>query len=124
MPSDTFCSADKNKGLLLVDASVAPQEITYPRELDLLNGCRERTERIIDELYIPAPGKRRYDLGLVKPKTMAASESWIAVIFFVMNIAHWWRLCFFLSFFRRLICQISAIFKELVYHKPRYGVIF
>jgi len=58
LPSDRSCSADKNKGLLLVDASVAPQEITYPTELDLLNGCRERTERFIDELYIPASGKR------------------------------------------------------------------
>jgi len=57
MPSDRSCSADKNKGLLLVDASLAPQEITYPTELDSLNGCRERTERIIDELYIPASGK-------------------------------------------------------------------
>ena len=342
VPSDPSCSTDKNKGLLLVDASVAPQDITYPTDLDLLNSCRERTERIIDELYIAAPGKRkprthrkvarqdylaaarkrnksgkmwrkairkqlnyvkrniktidtlldstshlftarsfhqflviqevyrqqkqmydkrshrisdrivslsqphvrpivrgkagknvefgakisasvvdgfafidrlswdsynesgdlkqqvetyrhryghypevviadqiygtranrdylkskgirfsgkplgrppklskdekkllrqeallrnqiegkfgegkrRYDLGLVKAKTMATSESWIAVVFFVMNIAHWWRLYFFVSFFRRLICQISAIFKELVYHKPRYGLIF
>jgi IS5 family transposase len=43
-------------------------------------------------------GKRKYDLDLVKAKTMYTSESWIAAIFFVMNLAHWWRLDFFVFF--------------------------
>ena len=69
-------------------------------------------------------GKRKYDLDLVKAKTMATSESWIAAVFFVMNIAHWLRVCFFASIFRPLICHISDIFKELFAFMPRYEAEF
>jgi hypothetical protein len=69
-------------------------------------------------------GKRKYDLGIVKAKTLATSESWIAAVFFAMNIAHWLRACFFASIFRRLIWHISTIFKELLAFKPRYAVNF
>ena len=48
-----------NRGTLIVDATVAPQDIKFPTDLDLLNTCREHTERIIDELYEPTPGKRK-----------------------------------------------------------------
>ena len=58
-------------------------------------------------------GKRKYDLNLVKAKTMNTSESWIAAVFFVMNLAHWWRLDFFVFFFRRLLSWILNYFKEL-----------
>lgn len=40
-------------------------------------------------------GKRKYDLDCIMAKTMHTSESWIAAIFFVMNIAHWMRVDFF-----------------------------
>ena len=40
-----------NKGELLMDASVAPQAIAYPTDLNLLNDAREMSEKIIDELY-------------------------------------------------------------------------
>ncbi len=36
-------------------------------------------------------GKRRYGLGLVLAKLRETSESWIAMVIFVMNIAHWLR---------------------------------
>ncbi|MGQ1787395.1 IS5 family transposase [Saccharicrinis sp. GN24d3] len=42
---------NQNKGTLKVDATVADQEISYPTDLKLLNGCRENLERIIDLLY-------------------------------------------------------------------------
>ena len=51
-----------NKGQLLVDAFVAPQDIKFPTDLDLLNDSREHAERLIDQLYTPEPGK-------VKPRT-------------------------------------------------------
>ena len=51
-----------HKGALLVDASVAPADIKYPTDFDLLNSCREHSERLIDNLYEPEPGK-------VKPRT-------------------------------------------------------
>ena len=40
-----------NSGKLLMDATVAPQNITYPTDLKLLNAAREKSEGIIDKLY-------------------------------------------------------------------------
>jgi IS5 family transposase len=39
-----------NKGILIVDATVADQMIAYPTDLGLLSGSREESERLIDEL--------------------------------------------------------------------------
>ena len=52
----------KNKGHLIVDATVAPSDIKYPTDLDLLNEAREKSEALIDMLYVPGKGK-------VKPRT-------------------------------------------------------
>ena len=41
----------KNKGVLILDATVAPADIHYPTDLNLLNECRENTERMIDRLW-------------------------------------------------------------------------
>jgi transposase, IS5 family len=40
-----------NAGKLLMDATVAPQNITYPTDLKLLNAARQKSETIIDQLY-------------------------------------------------------------------------
>ena len=40
-----------NAGKLLMDATVAPQNITYPTDLKLLNEARLKSEAIIDKLY-------------------------------------------------------------------------
>jgi hypothetical protein len=40
-----------NAGKLLMDATVAPQNITYPTDLKLLNAARQKSEVIIDKLY-------------------------------------------------------------------------
>jgi len=45
--------AVKNEGQLLMDATVSPQNITYPTDLKLLNVCREKCEQLIDAIYIP-----------------------------------------------------------------------
>lgn len=52
----------KNKGHLIVDATVSPADIKYPTDLDLLNEAREKSEHLIDLLYIPETGK-------IKPRT-------------------------------------------------------
>ena len=52
----------KNKGHLIVDATVAPSDIKFPTDIDLLNEAREKTEQLIDMLYIPGKGK-------IKPRT-------------------------------------------------------
>ncbi|MCK4448876.1 MAG: IS5 family transposase [Candidatus Marinimicrobia bacterium] len=41
----------KNKGKLIVDATVAPSNIKYPTDLDLLNDSRVISEYFIDTLY-------------------------------------------------------------------------
>jgi hypothetical protein len=40
----------ENKGILIVDATVADQMIAYPTDLGLLSRSREESERLIDEL--------------------------------------------------------------------------
>jgi transposase, IS5 family len=40
-----------NQGSLLMDATVAPQNITYPTDLKLLNAARKKSEEIIDKLH-------------------------------------------------------------------------
>jgi hypothetical protein len=40
----------ENKGILIVDATVANQMIAYPTDLGLLSKSREESERLIDEL--------------------------------------------------------------------------
>jgi len=41
----------KNKGKLILDATVCEQQISYPTDLSLLNKSREETERLIDILH-------------------------------------------------------------------------
>ncbi|GJD19025.1 transposase [Rivularia sp. IAM M-261] len=41
----------KNLGKLILDATCAPADISYPTDLELLNQARKQTERIIDLLY-------------------------------------------------------------------------
>ena len=52
----------ENKGHLIVDATVAPADIKYPTDLDLLNEAREKSEQLIDLLYVPEKGE-------IKPRT-------------------------------------------------------
>ncbi len=41
-------------GRLIVDATVCPQDIAYPTDLNLLNDAREKSEELIDTLYCHA----------------------------------------------------------------------
>ncbi|BBD67137.1 transposase [Nostoc commune NIES-4072] len=41
----------KNRGKLILDATCAPADISYPTDLELLNQARKHTETIIDLLY-------------------------------------------------------------------------
>ena len=53
----------RHKGVLLMDASVSPQNITYPTDLKVLNSAREKSELIIDNLY------NKNIHGAIKPRT-------------------------------------------------------
>lgn len=61
-PPDKESDNDDNKGMLIMDATAAPQDIAYPTDVGLLNEGREKLEKIIDTLWEPKPGG-------VKPRT-------------------------------------------------------
>jgi len=50
---------DHREGKLILDATVAPQDIRFPTDLDLLNEAREHSERIIDILWVSGPGQKK-----------------------------------------------------------------
>ncbi len=53
-----------NKGRLKLDATVADQYVRYPNDLGLLNEARQKTEKLIDQLY-----EYNKDQIKVKPRT-------------------------------------------------------
>ena len=55
---------------LLIDATVAPADIKYPTDVDLLNTVRKDTEKIIDTVYAQQQGK-----GEKKPRTDRSSSA-------------------------------------------------
>lgn len=61
--SDPSEEQPKNKGTLMLDATWAPADISYPTDLKLLNEAREKLERMIDVLHEPLIGKAK------KPRT-------------------------------------------------------
>jgi len=71
---ETELRAKPRKGKLLIDAVVTEQMIKYPTDLDLLNGSREESERLIDLLYDFVPGH-------LKPRTYrkVAKNQYLAV---------------------------------------------
>ena len=53
----------ENSGKLLLDATCAPADITFPTDLKLLNVARRKSETIIDDLHAPLKGVEK------KPRT-------------------------------------------------------
>jgi hypothetical protein len=45
------CVLPENRGKMIIDATVCPQDIAYPTDLNLLNDAREKSEELIDLLY-------------------------------------------------------------------------
>ena len=48
---EALLSTPTNQGKLLMDATVAPQNITFPTDLKLLNAARKKSEELIDKLF-------------------------------------------------------------------------
>ena len=48
--------ADGNSGAMIVDATCAPSNIRYPRDVSLLSEARENAEKLLDALHDPANG--------------------------------------------------------------------
>lgn len=47
---DTSPEGEKNQGTLILDATCAPQQISFPQDVNLLNEGRENIESIIDDI--------------------------------------------------------------------------
>lgn len=62
-PSGGASSPPDVRGDLLIDATCAPADVTFPTDLKLLNHAREISEQVIDRLHEPFIGQR------VKPRT-------------------------------------------------------
>lgn len=62
-PSSSESVSNPNQGKLLLDATCAPSDITYPTDIGLLNKSREKLEKMIDTLHMPLAGKQK------KPRT-------------------------------------------------------
>lgn len=92
-----------HKGKLLMDATVAPQNITFPTDLKLLNSARMKSEQLIDKLYDKklhgSPKPRTYRriarkafLNTAKKKSKTARELYKAngkqIRFLRRNLAH------------------------------------
>lgn len=76
-------------GSLIIDATCAPADITFPTDLKLLNHAREITERVIDALHAPHAGTqpkprtyreraRRHFLAAAKSKKLKQSDRRVA----------------------------------------------
>lgn len=96
-------STNNNKGKLIMDATVAPQNITYPTDLKLLNAARIKSESLVDILYDPLlhAGKkprtyrdiaRKYFLNTAKKKQKSHKEIYKSngrqLRFLRRNLAH------------------------------------
>ena len=49
--SPTSSPSEPNEGMVIVDLTVAPADIAYPTDMELLNTAREKTEELIDTIY-------------------------------------------------------------------------
>ena len=58
--SNTETEEPENSGTIILDASCAPQNISYPQDINLLNETRENLEKMIDEIC--------YDYNYYRPR--------------------------------------------------------
>ena len=94
MDGDGPEEGSKNKGHLIGDATVAPSDIKYPTDLDLLNEVREKSEGLIDLLYVPEKGKVKSRTYRQKARTKETSEFWIEMVYLGMTITRFMRVIF------------------------------
>lgn len=98
-------SADSNSGTLILDGTCAPQNISYPQDVNLLNEAREDLEKMIDIIcyeqnYLKPRmyrqnarkdylnlAKRKYGLGLLTTKLDVTTRSSIALSIIAMNVS-------------------------------------
>jgi len=88
-PSSAPASPSAPTGSLIIDATCAPADITFPTDLKLLNHAREITEQVIDVLHASHAGTRlkprtyrkrarRHFLSVAKSKKLKQSDRRVA----------------------------------------------
>lgn len=89
VPAPAPAAGTAPEGSLIIDATCAPADITFPTDLKLLNHAREITERVIDVLHAPHAGTqpkprtyrkraRRHFLSAAKSKKLKRSDRRVA----------------------------------------------
>ena len=63
---------NQNQGKLIIDGTCAPADISYPKDLHLLNQGRTKTEKIIDILYEAV--KSQFDKKTITDRQIARKE--------------------------------------------------
>ncbi len=58
-PTDNTHRQHENKGSIKIDATVTPADIRYPTDVNLLNDAREKSEELIDKLYLQGTLKQK-----------------------------------------------------------------
>lgn len=58
-PTTTEQTQLENKGRIKIDATVTPADIRYPTDVNLLNDGREKSEELIDKLYLRSTLKKK-----------------------------------------------------------------
>lgn len=100
----------KNRGIRYFGKSLGrPPKLTKSQKKELRRGLaiRSRIEGKFGE------GKRKYQLDCVKAKTQETSESWIASVMFVMNLAAWLRADLFALILEVLKNLIQRLFENV-----------
>ena len=65
---------NQNQGKLIIDGTCAPADISYPKDLHLLNQGRTKTEKIIDILYEAVNVKSQFDKKNITYRQIARKE--------------------------------------------------
>ena len=67
---------DKNSGTMIVDATCAPSQISYPQDVSLLNKARECSEKIIEASKSPVHTvRKRIKTTLLTPASVSQRQS-------------------------------------------------
>ena len=88
---------------------------TYYQKTKRKKEARERNQ--IEGKF--GQGKNGYNLNQIRAKLAKTSESWVACIFFVMNLIHYEKLSLFYSFIRSVISKIRtkiSSIEQFLYH--------
>ena len=67
----------KFSGSLMVDATVSPADIHYPTDGDLLNTAREKTEKLIDALWLLKQRTEKKPRTYGDYRTSSATERYV-----------------------------------------------